>query len=171
MRHFEHFCPTVGRGHIVSRPCKTLPRGCAASNGSGLIIVFRIIEIAKESLKNQKAENAGSDVKKVWKCINTFLKKAPKKSSCLPAKLMTSDNSIEITNPQSIADNLNKHFVNKGPKLASKLPVSNVSVLEGMGAPNPSSMEFHEIGTDEIVNHWFSHYFQCYIISSLNPLW
>ena len=65
---------------------------------------------------------------------------------------MTSDKSLEITNPQSIADNLNKHFVNKGPKLASKLPVSNTSVLEGMGVPNPSSMEFHEISTNEIVN-------------------
>ena len=77
-------------------------------------------------------------MKKIWKCINTFTKKTPKKGSCLPEKLMSNNgSSFEITNPQSIADHLNKHFVEKGPKLASKLSTSNTSILEGMGASPP----------------------------------
>ena len=57
-----------------------------------------------------------------------------------------------INKPQAVANELNKHFVTKGPKLASKLPTLNKSVLSYMGRRNPSSMIFEDITVSEVIN-------------------
>jgi len=111
--------------------------------------VTRIKDIAKESMKHQKVEEAGSDVKKIWKCINNFLKKKTNKGNNLPDKLIT-DGSNEIKESQHVINHLNQRFVKKGPRLANRLPQTNRSVLEGMGNPNSASMEFQNINSSEI---------------------
>ena len=55
------------------------------------------------------------------------------------------------TDPRKIANQLNKHFVTKGPNLASKLPVSDKSILYTMGSRNPVSMDFEDANVNEMV--------------------
>ena len=57
-----------------------------------------------------------------------------------------------MNTPPLVLDGLNHHFVEKAPKLAANLPTTNKSVLEGMGAPNPFSIEFHDIAVNELVD-------------------
>ena len=47
---------------------------------------------------------------------------------------------------------MNRRFTEKGPRLASVLPQTDTSVLEGMGQPNPYSMEFSSIRHNEIID-------------------
>ena len=55
------------------------------------------------------------------------------------------------TDPHKIVNQLNKHFVSKGPKLASKLPESEKSILYCMGNHNPVSMNFEDSNVNEVV--------------------
>ena len=65
---------------------------------------------------------------------------------------LTVENAPKLNDPQTIANQLNKHFVRKGPKLASKLPNLNKSILSFMGNRNPCSMVFDDITVSEVVN-------------------
>ena len=112
----------------------------------------RIIETAQSKWNQQDIENAGNDRKKVWKSIGKLLKRKPKRGSNLPAELLSGSNGESVTDPQIIANVLNKHFVSKGPKLASKLPNSNKSVLYSMGSRNPVSMDFEDSSVNEVVD-------------------
>ena len=68
----------------------------------------------------------------------------------MPSELKLPNTSI-TSDPQKIADALNEHFVSKGPKLASKLPNLNQSILKCMGPRNPNSMKFDESSIPEVV--------------------
>ena len=50
------------------------------------------------------------------------------------------------------ANHMNRHFVHKGPSLASKLPKSNRNILQSMGPRNPHKMVFENASTNEVVN-------------------
>ena len=58
---------------------------------------------------------------------------------------MVQNSSTIINDPHEIANHLNRHFVSKGPKLASKLPNSNQSMLKCLGNRNPESMDFRDL--------------------------
>ena len=112
----------------------------------------RIIETAQNKWNHQDIENAGNNRQKVWKSIGRLLKRKQKCGSNLPAKLLNNLTGELETNPQKIANELNKHFVLKGPKLATKLPDSNKSVFYSMGNRNPVSMVFEDASVNEVVD-------------------
>ena len=91
------------------------------------------------------------DRRKKWKLLNQFLKKKKNSDNNFPNELKIQDSSITINDPQKIANHLNKHFVTKGPKLASKLPNLNQSILKYMGNRNPDSMSFRDFLVYEVV--------------------
>ena len=88
------------------------------------------IEAAKTKYLGKGFEDIGTDVKKVWKKINDLKNNQSKPSNSFPAKLKVNDSSVTLHNPSDIADHLNKHFVEKGPKLANKLPSSKSSIYK-----------------------------------------
>ena len=112
----------------------------------------RIIETAQTKWNHQEIENAGDDRQKVWKSIGRLLKKKHKRGSNLPTKLLNNITGELETDRQKIANELNKHFVSKGPKLASKLPKSNKSILYSLRRRNPVSMVFEESNVNEVVD-------------------
>ena len=113
--------------------------------------VTRITEKAKEKHLADQGEIAGTDKTKTWKYLNKFFKKKQVSTNSLPNELKLPDSSIS-SDPQEIANELNKHFVSKGPHLASQLPTANQSILKCMGPRNSSSIKFDESDTEEIIN-------------------
>ena len=112
--------------------------------------VTRIVEKAKAKHLAEQGEIAGTDKTKTWKFLNKFLRKKQNSESSMPSELKLPNTSI-TSDPQKIADALNEHFVSKGPKLASKLPNLNQSILKCMGPRNPNSMKFDESSIPEVV--------------------
>ena len=67
-------------------------------------------------------EMCKSNLNATWKLIGT-LKKRKTKSQTIPLRIAR-NNKIQ-TNNEDIADQFNKHFINVGPNLASKIDKSN----------------------------------------------
>ena len=113
--------------------------------------VNRIIKAAQNKYDASIIEKSQSNVKKFWKNLNILTKRKQKTGSTLPTSLKL--NGTEILNdPQSIANRMNHHFVQKGPTLASKLPHSNRNILQSMGPRNPHTMNFAKTSTTEVVD-------------------
>ena len=73
-----------------------------------------------------------------------------KPKNSLPEKLIVE--GTEMHDKQNIANHLNKHFVEKGPKLASKLPNSETSIYKTLGERNPCAMTFNDSTVSEVVS-------------------
>ena len=73
-----------------------------------------------------------------------------KSKSSLPEKLVV--NGTELHDKHDIANHLNKHFVQKGPNLASKLPNVETSIYKTMGQRNPCSMILNDTSDSEVVS-------------------
>merc|ERR1712243_121764 len=74
-----------------------------------------IIEKAKIEYNGKGFEEIGDNVKKVWRKINSLKKTQKNKGSTLPEKLIIQNSPPSvIENPKHIANELNKHFVQKG---------------------------------------------------------
>ena len=84
----------------------------------------KIKRLAKKSYYNGKFQESQGNIRQTWKLINEITNKN-KSSSELPDNFMKDGNII--TDPNEIANNLNEYFVNVGPKLAEKIPPSNVN--------------------------------------------
>ena len=74
--------------------------------------------------------------KKVWCKINTKFLHKKHCGNALPTELKIGQNIV--SDKKVIANNLNKHFVNKGHILASKLPDSQVLITDSMKSRNTS---------------------------------
>ena len=107
------------------------------------------IEAAKANFHAKGFEEIGNDVKKTWKKINEMKNTHSKRKNSLPEKLVV--NGTDLLNSQDIADHLNKHFVEKGPKLASKLPNIRTSIFKTMGQRNPCSLILEDTNSSEVV--------------------
>ena len=111
-----------------------------------------IIQSAKKQYHGKGFEDIGNDVKKIWRKINDMKSNQVKSASNFPEQLKHGDPSITLKDPVDIANHLNKHFVEKGPKLANQLPSTSSSIYKSMGPRNPNSMSFDVITCDEVVN-------------------
>ena len=89
----------------------------------------RVKEQAQDFHYQKDFAECSGDPKLTWKKINNLQNKK-KPQNKLP--LIIKDGDSQIDDPKLIANKLNKNFVLKGPKLASKLPPSNKSALENM---------------------------------------
>ena len=109
-----------------------------------------VIEAAKANFHAKGFNEIGDDVRKTWEKINKMKNPNSKGKNSLPEKLVV--NGAELHDSQDIANHLNKHFVEKGPNLASKLPNANSSIFKTMGARNPFSMTLDNTNDLEVVN-------------------
>ena len=83
--------------------------------------------------------------------MNDISKRKRGSGSTLPQKLNL-PSSDTISDPADIASNLNKHFVEKGPKLAAKLPNISKDPLSNMGPRINTDLCFEHISTVEVMN-------------------
>jgi len=75
-----------------------------------------------------------------------------KRPDSFPEKLIHGDPPTTLRNRTTVANHLNKTFVEKGPKLANDLPQSETPIYKTMGRRNPVSMSFEPISSDEVVS-------------------
>ena len=95
--------------------------------------INRLIEKAKDLELLYSFENIIDNPKKVCTKINTKLLNRKQAGGALPSELLI--NKSKIDDKKTIANELNKYFVNKGHILASNLPDSEISILESMKPP------------------------------------
>ena len=113
--------------------------------------VNRIVTAAKQLVDTNLLKNSQSDKKKFWKNLNKITKRKQNSNSTLPVELKLNDGET-VHNATVIANQLNKHFVEKGPSLASKLPRTNRNILQTLGPRNPHKMKFTRIQTCEVAD-------------------
>ena len=113
--------------------------------------IKREIEKAKKQYYYNLFNNCKNDPKKIWKEINILTKKGCKVKSSLPKFIKVDDDGNLSTNPKFIINKLNKHFVSKGPKLASKLPKPPKCSLKYLKKRVKSSMSFKAIDEDVLL--------------------
>ena len=107
------------------------------------------IKTAKINHHGNEFDGIRGDTRKIWKKINKMKNNNQKRKSSLPEKLVV--NGVEINDKHDIANHLNKHFVEKGPNLASKLPRTESSIYKTLGQRNPYSMVFNDSTIPEVV--------------------
>lgn len=111
--------------------------------------INRIVRAAERNHNAHEIESSQADVRKLWKCINKISNRKSNSGSTLPDELKI-DGKV-LTNPLEIATSLNKHFVEKGPNLAKKLPNLNKDVLQYMGPRNATDMSFETILESQVL--------------------
>ena len=85
-------------------------------------LVNKEIRLAKKRFYQSRINEASGDQKATWKVLNDLL---GKKSCVTKINELKSDCGVTITNPEDIADYMNKHFAAIGPNLASKIQVED----------------------------------------------
>lgn len=97
--------------------------------------------LAKKLYYKVKFQESQGNIRQTWKLINGITNKT-KTSSELPDKVMKDGNII--THPNEIANKFNgyMYFVNVGPKLAEKIPPSNVNFSFYLPVSNQDSIFF-----------------------------
>ena len=100
--------------------------------------VTRIIEKAKDMDFLKSFQSIVDNPKKVWCKINSKFLHKKHCGSALPSEIIVGQE--HITDQSEIANKLNEHFVNKAHILASKLPNSDISVLDSMKPRNENSI-------------------------------
>ena len=113
--------------------------------------IKREIEKAKKQYYYNLFENCKNDPKKIWKEINVLTKKDQKAKSSLPKFIKVDEEGNMTTNPKFIINKLNKHFVSKGPKLASKLPPTPNTSFKYLKKRVKSSMNFKILNENDIL--------------------
>ena len=103
--------------------------------------------IAKKSYYKSKFQESQGNIRQTWKLINEITNEN-KPSSELPDNFMKDDNII--TDSNEIANNFNDYFVNVGPKLADKIPPSNVNFSSYLPASNQDSIFLDPITENEV---------------------
>ena len=83
------------------------------------------IRLAKKRFYQSRINEASGDQKATWKVLNDLL---GKKSCATKINELKSDCGVTITNPEDIADYMNKHFAAIGPNLASKNQVNEDNI-------------------------------------------
>ena len=88
-------------------------------------LVNKEIRLAKKRFYQSRINEASGDQKATWKVLNDLL---GKKSCITKINELKSDGGVTITNPEDIADYMNKHFAAIGPNLASKIQVNEDNI-------------------------------------------
>jgi hypothetical protein len=112
--------------------------------------------ILKQTIRNAKKQyyqtcfnNYRDDIRKTWKTINDVLGRVPK--SVENPKYFTVNNET-VTNPESIANEFNKYFVNIGSELANKIIMpDNKNYKDYLTIPVETVFEFKNTNRDEVV--------------------
>ena len=108
----------------------------------------RVIENAKSMQMINDFDECAGDSTKTWKVINRYLKKSKGKSEEIIS--LKNENGSIISDPKTVANKLNSHFVNKRINLASKLPPSQISIFKSMGSRVSNTIQSTSTSTDEV---------------------
>ena len=85
------------------------------------------MRLAKKRFYQSRISEASGDQKATWQVLNDLLGK----QSCTTKKNELESNSgVTITNPEDIADCMNKHFAAISPNLASNMQVNEDNILD-----------------------------------------
>ena len=90
-----------------------------------------------------------SNLKATWKLIGTLIKRKTK-SQTTPQKIAR--NNKIYTSTEDIADQFNKHFINVGPNLASKIDKSNDNPTQYISSPLINSFVMENVTEAQVSN-------------------
>ena len=114
----------------------------------------RYNKLVKDTIRSYyqtKLHNTQGDLKKTWKTINELINKSKKQNMIPEIKI----DSVEITDPITITNAFNRHFVEMGDRLSTNIPQSNVapeSYLNDLQNPVNKLTCFRDITQTEILN-------------------
>ena len=83
----------------------------------------KLVKDTIRSYYQTKLHNTQGDLKKTWKTINELINKSKQQSTIPEIKI----DSVEITDPITITNAFNKHFVEMEDRLSTNIPQSNVA--------------------------------------------
>jgi len=92
--------------------------------------------------------NCANDMRQTRKVINSVMNNDRRSSSPLN---LTINNTV-TNDPLIIVNEFNKYFVNIGPSLANKIPVTNNSVYDYLPPSKPASMALYPTDESEVFN-------------------
>lgn len=94
--------------------------------------INQLKKISKKTYFCRHFEMCKSNLKATWKLMGTLIKRKTK-SQTTPQKIVR--NNKIYTSTEDIADQFNKHFINVGPNLASKIDKSNDNPTQYISSP------------------------------------
>ena len=109
-----------------------------------------IIRAAKKNYFATSLEKEKNNIKNTWKIINLALNKKTTKP-CNTNFFNVNDDTVN--KPQSIAKCFNEFFTSIGPKLASKIPLSDVDPINYIKDNYPNSFFLTPITRDELMKY------------------
>ena len=90
-----------------------------------------------------------NNLKATWKLIGTLINKTTK-GQTTPLRIIR--NNKICTNRDDIADQFNKHFINVGPNLASKIECSNESPTQYVSSTPTNSFVMSPVTETQVYN-------------------
>ena len=89
------------------------------------LTVNKKVKKTKKDYYKHQIEGASGNLKATWKILNDLM---GKKSDSTQINDLKTENSGPLSDPEKIAEYLNIHFTNVGPKLASEIPTMDCDV-------------------------------------------
>ena len=112
------------------------------------LTVNKKVKKTKKDYYKHQIEGASGNLKATWKILNDLM---GKKSDSTQINDLKTENSGPLSDPEKIAEYLNIHFTNVGPKLASEIPTvdCNVNPADSQQRVN-SSFELKEVTISDV---------------------
>ena len=89
------------------------------------LTVNKKVKKTKKDYYKRQIEGASGNLKATWKILNDLM---GKKSDSTRINDLKTETSGPLSDPKKIAEYLNIHFTNVGPKLASEIPTADYDV-------------------------------------------
>ena len=105
--------------------------------------------ISKKTYFCMHSEMCKSNLKANWKLIGALIKRTTK-SQTIPLRIAR--NNKIYTNNEDIADQFNKHFINVGPNLASKIDKSNENPTQYISFSSINSFVMENVTEAQVSN-------------------
>ena len=111
--------------------------------------INHLLKLSKKSYYNNYFLKNVNDTKQIWRGIKEIVHFKPKISG---KNLKITENNIDITDPNLVADAFNKYFTNIGQDLATQIPNVYKSPMDYMKSPLSNSFWLEPVTCNEIEN-------------------
>ena len=111
--------------------------------------INHLLKLSKKSYYNNYFLKNVNDTKQIWRGIKEIVHFKPKFSG---KNLKITENNIDITDPNLVADAFNKYFTNIGQDLATEIPNVYKSPMDYMKSPLSNSFWIEPVTCNEIEN-------------------
>ena len=108
----------------------------------------KILFAAERKYYSDKVDECQNRSKSLWRIINEITRRKNRTKTVLN-KLKREDKTF-AENPKEIADMLNSYFVNVGPKLAEKLPPTQIPFESFLSSSPADSLRLHNTDSEEV---------------------